>query len=111
MRATSPCSTLTVGGRPDAGQQVANGRSSETAKRRTTFRSAVRAISLVSLLASLPWFERLLAAGLGATLFVLGAIVVLQLLALLAFYLVGLLPTPEGTEVGDEASANAWLRR
>ena len=66
-----------------------------------TFQSAVRAISLFSLLASLPWVDRLLAAGLGAMLAVLGAIVALQLLALLAFYFVGLLPMPEGAELSD----------
>lgn len=102
MTASSPYSTLCDARRPDAGEP-ADGGSPATAKRRMTFRSAVRAISLISLMASLPWVEQLLAAGFGAVLIVLGAIVALQLLALLAFYLAGLLPTPEATELGEEA--------
>lgn len=100
MTASSRHSTLTDARPPDSAQP-AIGRSPATARRRMTFRSAVRAISLFSLLASLPWVDRLLAAGLGAMLAVLGAIVALQLLALLAFYFVGLLPMPEGTELSD----------
>lgn len=101
-------STLCDARRPNGGQPSV-GTSPATTKRRLTFRSAVRAISLISLLASLSWVEQLLAAGFGAVLIVLGAIVALQLLALLAFYLVGLLPTLEAAQVDDESFGQARL--
>jgi hypothetical protein len=77
-------------------------RPARAASRQRTARSAVRMISLCSLLAGLPWAERLLAAGLGATLAVLAAIIALQLLCFLAFWLVGLFPLPDQSMMGDE---------
>lgn len=66
-----------------------------TAERRPmiSLRMAMTASSVVSILLGLPFVQRLLAAGLGAILAALAALVGLQLLVFLAFKGLGLLPS------------------
>lgn len=76
---------------------VANDQPFAVRRRRLSWRTAMTATSIVSLLLGLPFVQRLMAAGLGAVLVALAALIGLQLLAFVTFKCLGLLPGPEAT--------------